>query len=46
VDAPDGTAFELGLDLDRGIAAAVQDFAAADLDDGTHGRHSLGRPPV
>src|SRR5262249_60468379 len=31
-----GAAFQLDLDLDRGIAPAVQDFAAADLDDGTH----------
>ena len=44
VEAPDGTAarpmravFEHDIDLDGRIAAAVEDFAADDVDDGGHG---------
>ena len=39
--AAHGAAFELDLDLDGGIAAAVEDFAGADVDDGAHEQNSL-----
>ena len=39
--AAHGAAFELDLDLDGGIAATVQDFAGANVDDGAHEKNSF-----
>src|SRR5256885_16355047 len=35
--AADGAALELAVDLDRGIAAGIEDFAGAQRCDGEHG---------
>src|SRR6202000_1012452 len=39
--AAEGAVLEADIDLDRGIAAAIEDFPGSDVDDGRH----CGNPP-